>query len=190
MVGLLGLGGCTPLDNALAAIPFFASMHEEPAFAPYELPRLPAANTVPVVSPRGEVLPAWAQTELAEVGAALTNPLTPTPEVLARGEAMYVRHCYVCHGMHGEGNGPVVGGGRFPFAPAVNSGPAVGFSDGYLYAITRTGRGLMPSYGDRIHHLDRWAVVLYMRELQRQAGGGVLPAATPAAATPPAPGTR
>ena len=42
------------------------------------------------------------------------------------------------------------------------------YSDGYLYSIIRYGRGLMPRYGDKVYrHEDRWAVVNYVRQLQR-----------------------
>jgi mono/diheme cytochrome c family protein len=53
-----------------------------------------------------------------------------------------------------------------------------GRSDGYIYAIIRAGRGLMPSYGPRMTHLERWATVSYVRQLQRAAGG------SPQVATP------
>jgi mono/diheme cytochrome c family protein len=43
------------------------------------------------------------------------------------------------------------------------------YSDQYLYAMIRVGRGLMPEYGSRITHFDRWSVVNYVRQLQRQA---------------------
>jgi prenyltransferase beta subunit len=36
--------------------------------------------------------------------------------------------------------------------------------------MIRVGRGLMPSYGARITHFDRWHVVNYVRQLQRSAG--------------------
>ena len=53
----------------------------------------------------------------------------------------------------------------------------MGRSDGYIYAIVKAGRGLMPSYR-RIPPEDRWAVVHYVRQLQGQGG-----TAAPAAAT-------
>jgi mono/diheme cytochrome c family protein len=55
-------------------------------------------------------------------------------------------------------------------------------SDGYIYAIIRAGRGLMPAYGPRMSHLERWATVNYLRQLQRSAGAQPQ-AATPAPAT-------
>jgi hypothetical protein len=36
--------------------------------------------------------------------------------------------------------------------------------------MIRVGRGLMPEYGSRISHFDRWAVVNHVRRLQAQAG--------------------
>jgi mono/diheme cytochrome c family protein len=44
------------------------------------------------------------------------------------------------------------------------------YSDAYLYAMIRVGRGLMPEYGSRISHFDRWNVINYVRQLQQQAG--------------------
>ena len=44
------------------------------------------------------------------------------------------------------------------------------YSDQYIYAMIRVGRGLMPEYGSRITHFDRWHVVNYVRQLQRNAG--------------------
>jgi hypothetical protein len=32
------------------------------------------------------------------------------------------------------------------------------------------GRGLMPEYGSRISHFDRWNVINYVRQLEQQAG--------------------
>ena len=59
-----------------------------------------------------------------------------------------------------------------PVLPAYNlSGAQVaGYSDQYIYAMIRVGRGLMPEYGSRITNFDRWNVINYVRQLQRQAG--------------------
>ncbi len=159
----------------MARVPWFAVLHESVAYDPYEVPRLPAAHTIPVASPAGDVPPPFTQAQLDSVGGTLSNPLTADAEVLARGNVLFQRHCMACHGPQGLGNGPVVGEGKFPYAPSVISAQAAGYTDGYLYGIVRVGRGLMPSYGDRMPHLDRWAVVSYLRQLQRQ-GGEVAPA--------------
>jgi mono/diheme cytochrome c family protein len=200
LVGLLGLGasGCTDLalfdiDMLLGRIPFISTLRWSVAPSPYEMPRLPAEGTVPAVNPRGDVPPPFTQQDLVQGAAAvegLQNPLQPTAAVLARGAQLYQQHCYACHGADGGGNGPVVGPGKFPFAPAANAAAVARYSDGYLYGIIRVGRGLMPAYGDRAGHLDRWAMVSYMRQLGTQTGVTVPVDApiAPADGASPAPG--
>jgi mono/diheme cytochrome c family protein len=90
---------------------------------------------------------------------------------LARGEELYLRFCVVCHGPDGVGANAYIAE-KHPLLPAYNlSGAQVaGYSDQYIYAMIRVGRGLMPAYGPRVTHYDRWHVVNYVRQLQRNAG--------------------
>lgn len=183
---VLVTSGCTDaagydLDYLMAKAPFIATMRTSVSYESHSLPRLPAEGTVPVSSPAGEVMGAFTQAQLDSVGAVLTNPVQATPEVLERGETLYRNQCFVCHGEAGEGNGPVIGNGRFPLGPQLIGGTALARSDGYLYGIIRVGRGLMPAYGERISHMDRWAVVHYMRQLQQNAGNAPPPVDVPAA---------
>jgi hypothetical protein len=55
--------------------------------------------------------------------------------------------------------------GLYPPAIGGAANPAAGYTDGYLFAIMRNGRGLMPSY-NRIEEPDRWDIVNYLRSLQ------------------------
>jgi hypothetical protein len=41
----------------------------------------------------------------------------------------------------------------------------------------------MPSYGPRMTHLERWATVIYLRELQRASGAQPAQTAAPAPTT-------
>jgi mono/diheme cytochrome c family protein len=108
---------------------------------------------------------------LRAFGDTMTNPLPVSEATVARGQAVYDIYCTVCHGPQGQGDGPIVGPGKFPFALNLTLPQAVARSDGYLYAIVKAGRGLMPSY-QRIPPADRWAVVNYVRHLQQ---GGAEP---------------
>lgn len=185
----IALSGCTKIDNALAKVPIFAFLHEAPSFDPYEHPLPAPPGAVPFQSPAGEVLPPQEATEVALNAFAASpygrNPYAANdPAVLALGQVMYERHCAVCHGQQGGGDGPLVGPGKFPSVPALTSGTALGRPDGYVYAIIRAGRGLMPSYGGRTTHTERWAIVNYVKSLQA-AAGGAQPAAQPGAATQP-----
>jgi mono/diheme cytochrome c family protein len=180
--------GCTQIDNALAAVPVFAFLRESPSFDPYEHPLQAPPGSVPFESPNGPVLPPLQATEQAlnefAAGPHGRNPLAVDDQAaLTLGQLMYERHCAVCHGVQGAGDGPMRGPGKFPVIPPLISGPALGRADGYVYAIIRAGRGLMPSYGARMTHLERWSAVIYVKQLQANAGAAAPP---PAAGVPPA----
>jgi mono/diheme cytochrome c family protein len=166
------------VDVALGEIPQISTMRHSVVPDPYDMLRTPAEGSVPLMSPQGDIPAPYDQTALDSIAPTLINPLQPTPEVLARGREMYDRNCTTCHGAAGLGDGPVVmqGGGPFPFATALTTGLPTERSDGYIYAVIDVGRGLMPAYGTRIAHLDRWAIVSYVRQLQGQVSA---PAAGP-----------
>lgn len=180
---LAASAGCTRIDNALASLPFFAFMREAPSIDPYEMPRPSPPGAVPFESPMGAAEPAVpAGPQGLEQFAAWVgeNPYPAEPRGLARGKAVYDRNCAVCHGVTGDGKGPVIGAGKFPFAPALLIPPATDRSDAYMYAVIRAGRGLMPQYGDRIPVADRWLVVNYVRYLQQKLPAGTAPDTTAA----------
>jgi mono/diheme cytochrome c family protein len=188
------LGGCTRFENVMANIPVFSFMRNAPFFDPYEAPRPAPPNAVPFSSPAGDVpLPIPnTMAGLDAFGATAVNPLPATDTtVLKVGKVMFERHCAVCHGPQGGGNGPILNApgetGKFPYAPNLMVPITVARTDGYLYAIIDVGRGLMPAYGPRMTHIERWATVNYLRHLQRQSGAGV-PAAPPAAGAAQGPG--
>ncbi|MGH7555913.1 MAG: c-type cytochrome [Longimicrobiales bacterium] len=177
-------GGCTMLDNALAAVPIFAFLREAPSFDPYEAPRLSPPGAVPFASPTGPWEPEVQPTQASLLAFAASpfgrNPVPPgDPEALELGKTMFERHCRVCHAANGTGNGPVVGPGKFPLGPSLLAPTAVGATDGYIYAVIKAGRGLMPPYGPRTTVQERWSIVTYLRQLQGGAAGA---AAQPGAA--------
>ncbi len=197
-----GLPACTDwagydIDVAGGKIPQLANMRRNVIPDPYAMLRLPAPGTVPVSSPMGDLPGHFSSDKLDSVAATLTNPYAAagaTAAVLARGRTEFNNNCFVCHGPAGAGNGPVVQQAkgadgksypRFPFAPAINGAATAARSDGYIYGVIAAGRGLMPPYGSRVTHLDRWAVVEYVRSLQAQAGQ--TPRRAAAAVPPPAP---
>ena len=196
LVLALGLGGCTDwamydVDKAYDAVPQVATMRSSVIPEYQEDPRNPAPGSVPVSAPNGDIPAPYLNSQLDSVAPTLRNPYAggARQEVLVRGELVYTRNCSTCHGPAGAGDGPVVGGGKFPFAPPLNGGTAVARSDGYIYAVVEAGRGLMPPYGERITHMDRWAVVEYVRALQRRAGATGTAQPNPGGAvgaTPPA----
>ena len=150
-------------------------------FERHGLTRTPAGQRVGEVNlgqPEGSYVPPFTQSDLGIPGQGgptiqgLVNPTDPaSPESLARGEEIYLRFCVVCHGPDGVGANAYIAT-YHPTLLAYNlSGEQVAaYSDPYIYAMIRVGRGLMPEVGSRITHFDRWHVVNYVRQLQAQAG--------------------
>jgi mono/diheme cytochrome c family protein len=153
---------------------------------PFAAGNLPAAEgEVNIGQPEGVDIPPFTQLELGVPGvggpaiAGLVNPTNPTdPVSLARGEELYMRWCVVCHGPDGVGANANIAA-LHPVLPAYNlSGAQVAaYSDAYIYALIRVGRGLMPEYGSRVAHFDRWHIVNYVRQLQQRAGNAPAQAA-------------
>lgn len=175
LLGVMVAPGCTRIDHALASVPIFAFMRNSPSFDPYEHPLPAPPGTVPFNSPSGPPLPPLEATEAAlnawAAGPYGQNPFAADDQaVLATGRVMYERHCAVCHGVSGRGDGPLYAPHAFPLMPSLVAGDALGRSDGYVYAVIRAGRGLMPAYGARMTHDERWAIVTYMNSLQAAAG--------------------
>jgi mono/diheme cytochrome c family protein len=164
LAALAALAGCTRLDRALGSIPFFTTMRDQVAIRPFEQPfRLPPEGSVPVTG-REDSLDISTPAGL-RVTDALRNPVPRTPEGLDRGRRIYDTYCTVCHGATGGGDGSVAQ--KFGYVPPLTLDMTRQRSDGYLYAIVRHGRGIMPRYGDRIRDVnDRWLVVNYVRSLQ------------------------
>lgn len=99
----------------------------------------------------------------------LINPLKPTKQVLERGQKQYNIYCAVCHGYQGHGDGPV--SPRFANIPAL-AGPksnVLGWEDGRFFHIITVGRARMYSYAAQISPEDRWAIIHYIRLLQKNS---------------------
>lgn len=97
---------------------------------------------------------------------AATFPFPVDRAALERGRERYGIFCVPCHGPAGYGNGRVVQRGFRPppsfHAERLRSAPV-----GHLYDVIANGFGAMPSYRAQIPARDRWAVVAYLRALQR-----------------------
>lgn len=98
-------------------------------------------------------------------GAALKNPLPQTEHNYQRGRDLYMTYCVVCHGERGLGDGYVVP--KFTKPPALTSRKLRTAPDGDLYHIITHGQNIMSGYSNQLQPMERWAVVHYIRALQR-----------------------
>ncbi len=93
-------------------------------------------------------------------------PMPVTKEVIARGMDRYNIYCSPCHGSSGKGDGMIVTRGlKNPpsyHTEALRDQPA-----GHFFNVITNGNGSMMPYAARIPVPDRWAIVAYIRVLQR-----------------------
>jgi len=93
-------------------------------------------------------------------------PFTPTLATLKRGQERYQIQCAVCHGATGAGNGIATKYGLVGVAN-LNQQRLRDMTDGEIYNTIANGKNTMLGYGGVIQVPDRWAIVAYIRALQR-----------------------
>ena len=94
------------------------------------------------------------------------NPEPFDRALLERGEAKFNVYCSPCHDRTGSGRGVVPA--KSNWIPGnLHDERIVGFVDGELFHVVTNGRRSMPSYRFQITEKDRWAIVAYVRVLQR-----------------------
>ena len=112
---------------------------------------------------------------------ATTFPMPVTMALMRRGQERFNIYCAACHGLAGEGGVTSVVSARairredngwVPplslFAPTVRQ-QAVG----EIFNTITNGIRTMPAYASQIPEADRWAIILYVRALQRSQNADV-----------------
>jgi mono/diheme cytochrome c family protein len=97
----------------------------------------------------------------------------PAPEVnlalIQRGRERYTIYCAPCHSPTGDGRGMIVERG-FPPPPSFHTDRLRAAPPQHFFDVITQGFGAMYSYADRVEPRDRWAIVAYIRALQRSQG--------------------
>lgn len=157
-----------------------------PNFANKQTAQVPPSGSVPVGFERFEYQNTLE--DYTRAGAELTNPLELTDLNLAEGKALYNVYCAVCHGEQGRGDGPITkerelvtkSGSRsleqYPPPPSYTTSDAGNSSrggamkdltDGKIYHTIYYGLNMMGSHASQLSPDERWKVVMYVRELQK-----------------------
>lgn len=101
------------------------------------------------------------------------NPVEVTPELLKQGQRRFNTYCAPCHDRTGQGGG-IVPKKAAGWIPTNLMDPRIlGANDGEIYNVISHGRRSMPGYRFQIVERDRWAIVAYVRALQRSTLGTV-----------------
>ena len=93
-------------------------------------------------------------------------PLPVTRELMERGQQRFNITCSMCHGAAAAGNGITK---QYGLATVVSlqDDRLRKMSDGEIFNTITNGKNTMLAYGPNIVVADRWAIIAYLRALQR-----------------------
>ncbi|HET8650419.1 MAG TPA: cytochrome c [Gemmatimonadales bacterium] len=168
MLSGCGGGDASWWDHALSR------MREQPRYDRYEASHFFADGKVlqsppPGTIPRERVIGPDSLISGQRNGVFATAlPIPATPELLARGQSRFGIYCAACHGAAGFGGSIVAANwpGRKP--PSMHDSLISSMPAGQIFTVITDGFGRMPSYATELSPIDRWAVIGYIRELERK----------------------
>jgi len=173
LAGALVLSGCARQTSRNAPIYIFPDMDRQGRYDPQterlvfsdrRASRVPVAGTVAVgMLKEDEAFHTGLLPNNQYVGR---NPLTIDMELLQLGQRRFNTYCAPCHDRTGQGRGVV--GRRAMWIPTnLHEEKVRAFNDGELFHVISNGRRSMPPYKYQVTERDRWAIVAYVRALQR-----------------------
>jgi mono/diheme cytochrome c family protein len=112
-----------------------------------------------------------AQGDLDRANDAVHPPAVDA-KLMDRGRERYDIFCSPCHGFAGSGDGIVVHRG-FPAPPSYHSERLRQASAQHIFDTITNGHGVMYAFASRIAPRDRWAIVAYVRALQKSQAAEV-----------------
>jgi mono/diheme cytochrome c family protein len=93
-------------------------------------------------------------------------PMAVTAELMERGQQRFNITCAMCHGATAAGNGIVKQHGLATVV-SLQDERIRKMSDGEIFNTITNGKNTMMAYGPNILVADRWAIIAYLRALQR-----------------------
>src|SRR6478735_947564 len=163
-------------------------------FADGRGPRVPIASTVPIgyempktqmtappeITPSGA--PAGEEFSRTRIGFSLGTdyyntgkmganwgtgiPLSVNAELMQRGQQRFNITCSVCHGLTAAGNGIAKQYGVSTVV-TLQDERIRKMADGEIFNTITNGKNTMLAYGPNVSVTDRWAIIAYLRALQR-----------------------
>jgi len=175
VVSILGFRGDTFQKPPLRIFPDmdfqskYKPQSESAFFADGRTDRLPVQGTVA----RGH----WGEDDhlwTGKVGGeyAVGFPMDVDLEFVEKGREKFTIYCTPCHGGLGDGNGVTKARG-IAIAPSYHSDRIRTMPEGQIFETITNGYGQMRSYADKLTPEERWAVIAWVRVLQRSQQGSV-----------------
>ena len=139
------------------ALPWDIDMNRQQSYESNEIVRAPAKGTIPL-----GYTPYTLTVE--EASETLKNPVQFDEFSVQRGKRVWQVNCHTCHGIKGEGDGPV---GSFLTVPSLLTDFYTNkVTDGKVFHVIKKGGSAMPRYGYKLTDKEHWDVVNYLRHLQ------------------------
>jgi mono/diheme cytochrome c family protein len=163
--------GCTSSRPPIHLNP---SMDDQPKVRPQAASRFfydgaamrqPVPGTVPIGGLREDT--AVFEGKDAEGAFVTAIPAAVDAAFVERGRDRYEIYCQPCHDPRGDGRGILFQRGNVPTA-SMHLEKIRAYPDGQIFDVITNGVGLMAGYRWPITAEDRWAIVAYVRELQRE----------------------
>jgi len=201
LVAVFGFRGQKSTGSPLEVFPDMVRQMKVRAQAPLAFfadgrgPRLPVAGTVPIgyemPKPQTMATPAigveipenhpWLAfsegTDYYDTGKMGDRwgtgiPVPVTPELMERGQQRFSITCAMCHGATAAGNGITK---QYGLATVVTlqDDRIRKMADGEIFNTITNGKNTMMAYGPNITVADRWAIIAYLRALQRSQGAAI-----------------
>ena len=193
LVSILGFRGAKFTQPPIDLFPewAFPSMENQPKhrpqsqsafFADGRADRMPPAHTVARGMLREDDHLYRGKDASGAFASGMPAGLTVDMTLLERGRDRYQIYCLPCHGAAGDGTGITkrYGMGATPtyHDPRIRSMP-----EGEIFNTITNGKNTMLPYADKLFPEDRWAVVAYVRALQRAQQGTAADVTSAAAKT-------
>jgi len=175
LTSLVALSGCARgCTSSRPPIQINPSMDDQPKVLPQTASkffydgasmRQPVPGTVPIGGLKEDT--AFFTGMGADGKPVAAIPVTVDEALLERGRQRYVIYCQPCHDARGDGKGILFQRGNIRTA-SIHQDRLLKAPDGWMFFVITNGMGLMPAYRWPIPPADRWAIVAYVRELQRK----------------------
>ena len=201
LVAILGFRGEKSTGSPIEVFPDMVRQMKVRAQAPSGFfadgrgPRLPIAGTVPIGydMPKPETIatPAAAAaapptrahvafsagTDYYDTGKMADHwgtgiPVEVTPQLMQRGRERFNITCAMCHGATAAGNGVTK---QYGLATVVTlqDDRIRKMADGEIFNTITNGKNTMMAYGPNVTVADRWAIIAYLRALERSQNATV-----------------
>lgn len=152
--------------------PSYKAQDENPLYPDRRAMRKPPLGTVAVGHLRADDHLHLGKNATGGWSSKLPDGVVADEETMALGKQQFEIYCTPCHGFSGEGDGMIhqrastLGGGWVP--PTNLHEERIRFQPaGEIFNTITNGIRNMPAYGSQMDPEERWAVVLYLRALQK-----------------------